>query len=57
MDNVFEIKNFNFDDLNLANPTPLSGGSYFTKLSVGNYSKNVYLQLPKSTTKQGIMKK
>ena len=57
MDNVFEINNdFNFNDINLANPVPLTGGSFFTKLSVGNYSKNLYLQLPKATTKQGIMK-
>ena len=56
MDNVFEIKNINLDEINLANPTPLTGGSYFTKLSVGQYAKNLYLQLPKSLTKQGIMK-
>lgn len=57
MNNVLEIdKDFNFDTICLANPTPLTGGSHFTKASLGNYSKNIYLQLPKCLTKQGIVK-
>ena len=57
MDNIFEIScDFNFDDIHLANPIPLTGGSYYTKVTIGNYAKNLYLQLPKATSKQGIMK-
>ena len=57
MDNIFEISSdFNFDDIHLANPIPLTGGSYYTKVTIGNYAKNLYLQLPKATSKQGIMK-
>ena len=57
MENVFEIdKNFNFSQIVLDNPSPLAGGSYFTKVLVANGSKNMYLQLPKVFTKQGIIK-
>jgi len=57
MENVFEIdKNFNFSQIVLDNPSPLAGGSYFTKVLVANGSKSMYLQLPKVFTKQGIIK-
>ena len=57
MENVFEINNkFNFSEILLDNPTSLTGGSYFTKILVNNGSKKMYLQLPKVTTKQGIIK-
>ena len=57
MENVFEInKNFDFDKILLDNPSPLTGGSYFTKLLINNGTKNMYLQLPKVTTKQGIIR-
>ena len=57
MDNVYDISpDFDFTQIILNNPVPLSGGSYFTKLSIAKGSKNLYMQLPKVTTKQGIMK-
>jgi len=57
MDKVYDIDpNFDFSQILLDNPTPLSGGSYFTKLSVAKGCKNLYIQLPKVTTKQGLMK-
>jgi hypothetical protein len=57
MENVFEIdKNFNFSQIVLDNPSPLAGGSYFTKVLVANGTKSMYLQLPKVFTKQGIIK-
>ena len=57
MENVFEInKNFNFSEILLDNPSPLTGGSYFTKLLVNNGTKKMYLQLPKVTSKQGIIR-
>lgn len=57
MNNVLEItQDFSFNSISLANPTPLTGGSHFTKASLGNFSKNIYLQLPKCLTKQGIVR-
>jgi len=55
--NILEItNNYNFDDLDLEAPSALTGGSYFTKLINKNNYKSVYLQLPKCTTKQGVVK-
>ena len=57
MENVFEINSdFDFNKILLDNPTALTGGAYFTKLLVNNGTKNMYLQLPKVTTKQGFIK-
>ena len=57
MDKVYEINpEFDFNEIVLDNPVPLSGGSYFTKLSVAKGSKNLYMQLPKVITKQAIIK-
>jgi hypothetical protein len=57
MNNVLEItKDFSFNSISLANPTQLTGGTHFTKASLGSYSKNIYLQLPRCLTKQGIVK-
>ena len=55
--NILEINNdFNFNDLDLEAPSSLTGGSYFTKIINKNNFKPVYLQLPKCSTKQGIIK-
>jgi hypothetical protein len=55
--NILEINNnCNFNDLDLEAPSSLAGGSYFTKFINKNNYKSVYLQLPKCTTKQGIIK-
>ena len=46
-------KNFNFEKISLANPQPIQGGSFFTKLTLNN--NPLYIQLPKCNTKQGII--
>tara|TARA_B100001093_G_C26771001_1_gene990182 strand:- start:408 stop:1493 length:1086 start_codon:yes stop_codon:yes gene_type:complete len=57
MDNVYDITpDFDFNQILLESPTPLHGGSYYTKLSIAKGCKNLYIQLPKVTSKQGIMK-
>ena len=54
---IFELKEkFDFDCLNLGNPSLLNNNNYFSKLSHGSINKNVYIQLPKCLTKQGIIK-
>lgn len=44
---------FAFDNLTLGAPNGLQGGSYFTKLLLDD--NNIYLQIPKCQTKQGIV--
>ena len=44
---------FAFNELQLGPPTGLQGGSYFTKLLLND--NNLYLQVPKCLTKQGIV--
>ena len=47
-------KPFNFEEVSLAHPTGLQGGSYFTKIScLGN---NLYIQTGQCETKSGITK-
>lgn len=53
MDTYLPNDAFNFDTISLANPQPVQGGTYFTKLSVG--SNPCYIQLPKCLMKQGIV--
>jgi len=54
--NIYEIsRNFDFSELSLANPAPVQGGSYFTKLSIGD-KNNLIFQMPKCKTKAGIIK-
>ena len=45
---------FDFSKLTLANPNGLQGGAYFTKLKMNN--EPLYMQMPRSLTKQGIVK-
>ena len=55
MDNIIEPDNsFNFSYISLANPTGIQGGAYFTKIQ--NNGKALYIQTPKSLTKQGFVK-
>ena len=55
MDNIIEpTDNFDFSSLSLANPTGIQGGAYFTKIEFNN--KSLYIQTPKSLTKQGFVK-
>ena len=54
---IFDLKEkFDFNCLNLGNPSLLNNNNYFSKLSHGSINKNVYIQLPKCLTKQGIVK-
>ncbi len=51
---VFDVKqDFAFDKISLANPQPVQGGTYFTKLRMDD--EPLYLQLPKCLTKQGVV--
>ncbi len=45
---------FDFNSITLANPQPVQGGSFYTKLSVG-LDKPLYMQLSKCVTKQNIV--
>ena len=55
--NILEINNnFNFNDLDLEAPSSLTGGNYFCKIINKNNFKSIYLQLPKCSTKQGVIK-
>lgn len=54
MEGIYEpVKSFPFDKMKLASPTVVSGGNYFLKMSVGNGP--LYIQMPKSKTKDGII--
>jgi len=55
MDDIIEPNStFDFTKLTLAQPTGIQGGAYFTKLL--HNSKPLYIQTPKSLTKQGFVK-
>jgi len=55
MDNIIEPSiDFDFSKLYLASPSSLSGGAYFTRIVLNN--KPLYIQTPKSLTKQGFIK-
>ena len=54
---IYELdKPFEFTILNLGNPTLINNNNYSCKISHGKTDKNVYIQLPKCSTKQGIVK-
>ena len=54
---VFDLnQRFNFSILSLGNPTLANNNNYVSKISHGMTNKNLYIQLPKCTTKQGIIK-
>jgi hypothetical protein len=55
MENIVEpTYDFDFSKLHLGSPISTSGGSYFTKILINN--KSLYVQTPKSLTKQGFIK-
>lgn len=55
MEEIYEPNNdFDFKKLSLAPPTILSGGNYFIKFHING--NPLYIQPPKCTTKQGIIK-
>ena len=57
MENILDpTDTFNYELINLDNPTPVQGGCFFTKLNCGEKKLPLYLQLPKCRSKQGICK-
>ena len=46
---------YNFSDLYLGPPSTIAGGAYFTRIMYKN-NKQLYIQTPKSLTKQGFVK-
>jgi hypothetical protein len=56
MDNIIEPTiDYDFSNLYLGPPTTLAGGAYFTRLMY-NTNKQLFIQTPKSLTKQGFIK-
>jgi hypothetical protein len=56
MEDIIEpTMDYDFSNLYLAPPSTLSGGAYFTKI-MRNNNKPLYVQTPKSLTKQGFVK-
>ena len=56
MDNIIEPTiDYDFSNLYLGPPSTLAGGTYFTKIMYSN-NKLLYIQTPKSLTKQGFVK-
>ena len=51
---VIPNENYDFANLHLATPISIQGGAFFTKLL--NNNNDIYIQTPKSTTKQGFVK-
>jgi hypothetical protein len=55
MENIIQPNDsFDFSALSLAHPTGIQGGAYFTKIY--NNAKPLYIQTPKSLTRQGFVK-
>jgi len=55
MENIIQPnESFDFSTISLAHPTGIQGGAYFTKIN--NNGKSLYIQTPKSLTKQGFVK-
>ena len=52
---ITNLVDFNFKEITLENPTPLQGGSFFTKIKVTNKSVPLYIQFPKCISKNGII--
>jgi len=56
MDNIIEpTMDYDFSGLYLGPPSTLAGGAYFTRIMYGN-NKQLFIQTPKSLTKQGFIK-
>ena len=55
MEDIYNTdSNFDFTKLKLAKPVQIPGGNYFIRVSMNN--KALYIQPPKSKTKQGFLK-
>jgi hypothetical protein len=46
---------FDFSMIHLGNPTPLPGGTFFTKINFGKKDESLFVYTPKCSTKQGIV--
>uniref|UniRef100_A0A6C0KQL4 Uncharacterized protein n=1 Tax=viral metagenome TaxID=1070528 RepID=A0A6C0KQL4_9ZZZZ len=55
MDVIEPTIDYDFSNLYLGPPSTLTGGAYFTRLMQNN-NKSLYIQSPKSLTKQGFIK-
>ena len=54
---IFDLnKSFDFNILKLGNPNLINNNNYFSKVTHGIGDKNLYIQLPKCCTKQGIIR-
>ena len=53
MNNILKTNSsFPFEQISLATPTGVQGGTYYSKISINN--EPVYFQAPKCVTKNGI---
>ncbi len=56
MENIIEPSDkFDFSKLNLENPIPLQGGNFFTKLNFTEKQLPLLVQLPKCSSKHGLI--
>ena len=54
---IFDLnKPFDFNILKLGTPNLINNNNYFSKITHGLSDKNLYIQLPKCITKQGIIR-
>ena len=56
-DNMIHDANeqFDFSMIHLGKPTPLPGGTFFTKINFGKKDDSLFVYTPKCSTKQGIV--
>jgi hypothetical protein len=55
MDIFKPTQDFEFNKITLGNPLPIQGGAFFSKVIFTDKEKELFIQLPKCTTKQAII--
>jgi hypothetical protein len=55
MDIFKPTQEFEFNKITLGNPMPIQGGAFFSKVIFSDKEKELFIQLPKCTTKQAII--
>lgn len=55
MDIFKPTQEFEFNKITLGNPLPIQGGAFFSKVIFSDNEKELFIQLPKCTTKQAII--
>ena len=55
MDIFKPTQEFEFNKITLGNPLPIQGGAFFSKVIFSDKEKELFIQLPKCTTKQSII--